>query len=363
MRAASDKPSGADFAPTLAVLKRGVEAGAMPGGVVCVRRGGQVMLHEAFGTRDGRSPTTLNTRYDLASLTKPMATSASLLTLVEAGEIALTQTVGEFLGEQAGTWASVTVKHLLTHTSGLPAWIACYEHGDGHEAALAAILGLPPDVEPGTRYTYSCLNFILLHRIIEQVAGQGLDMFARAQVFGPRDLPSLTYRPAPASDSPVAPTISREGPDKDTILVGRVHDGNARAIGGVSGNAGLFGTARDVARFGQLLLPPDDSAMRLFGAPTRARILTSQIAPDVGAHSLLFFAQGNGFCPAGDLLSPRAIGHSGYTGTLLTLDPTYDLVVALVTNAVYTPDGDDGKASYLSVRRKFLNAVAGCLWS
>ena len=153
-----------------------------------------------------------------------------------------------------------------------------------------------------------------------------------------------TYKPATRLNDRIAPTIPREGPKKNQTLVGIVHDGNACGIGGVSGNAGLFGTAADVALFGEAL-----RTGKIFGSPTRKRIFENQVDPKIGAHTLLFFAMGNGYCPSGDLLSPRTVGHSGYTGTLLTIDPAHDLTVALLTNAVY----GDGKASFLTYRRKF----------
>jgi CubicO group peptidase (beta-lactamase class C family) len=304
---------------------------------------------------DGERPVSLDTIYDLASITKPMATGASVLTLIEQGRLTLTASLSEFLGEYASHLSRVTVAHLLTHTSGFPAWTACYETGPGAEAAVAAILRLPT-VPPGTKYEYSCLGFILLQRIVETVSGQPLDRFARENIFAPLGLDTVGYRPDGTLQSRIAPTVAKEGPDSNIPLTGTVHDGNARGIGGVSGNAGLFGTAREVAVFGEALRAPGENP--LFGAPTRARVFDNQIKPEVGAHTLLFFAQGNGYCPAGDVLSPRAVGHSGYTGTLLTLDPAYDLTVALLTNSVFLADG---KASFLTVRRKFLNALAASL--
>lgn len=327
----------------------------MPGGVVCAFRRGELFLHHAFGTRDDEQPATLDTIYDLASLTKPLATAASIVTLVEQGQLHLGAKLPDLLGEAASHLAGVTVLHLLTHTSGLPAWTACYEKGLGLDAAVGAILRLPT-APVGTKYEYSCLNFILLGRIIEQLSGQSLDAFAREKVWAPLGLNTLSFHPDPSLRSQIAPTRSEEGPDRDHDLVGVVHDGNARGIGGVSGNAGLFGTALDVARFGEALRTPG----ALFGAPTLARVFENQNKPEIGAHTFLFFAQGNGFCPSGDLLSPRAVGHSGYTGTFLTLDPAYDLTVVTLTNSVFArPPG--GKAKWLPVRRKFLNALAGAL--
>ncbi len=347
------------LARAVRVLQTGVETGAMPGATVCAFRRGQLFLHEALGTLDGSRPTALNSIYDLASITKPMATASSILTLVESGKLLLGAPVVDSLGDKPGRateqLAKITIFHLLTHTSGLPAWTACYKEGLGQEAALDAIAKVPVNLTP--RYEYSCLNFILLAHVVQTVSGQPLDVFARENIFEPLGLHDTGYKPAPELHDRIAPTTAHEGAENEpTVLTGVVHDGNARGIGGVSGNAGLFGTAYDVARFGEALRNPTPHH-RLFGQPTNARALQSQIKPEIGGHSLLFFAYPNGLCPVGDLLSNQAVGHSGFTGTVLTIDPTYDLTVAVLTNSVY----GEGKANWLHIRRKFLNALAASL--
>jgi CubicO group peptidase (beta-lactamase class C family) len=365
----------ARLARALDVLKRGVlEEGAAPGAVVCAARHGRVFLHEAVGTLDGERPAALDSLYDLASLTKPMATAASVLTLVEEGRLHLLAPLSALLGEAAGPWGKRTVHDLLTHVSGLPAWTACYKDGTGLDAAVRAILSLPAEDRPeaGQKYEYSCLNFILLGRIVEQVSGLPLDRFARENVHAPLGQTDTGYRPDPSLRPRIAPTTSGEGPglaantgaaapdaeQPSVDLCGEVHDGNARGIGGVSGNAGLFGTAGDVCAFGAALLHPEKAPHRLFGAPTLARALENQVNPAVGGHTLLFFANPNGFNPTGDLLSPRAVGHSGFTGTVLTLDPVFDLAVAVVSNAVHRTGA---KGKWLPLRRRFLNALAAAL--
>lgn len=335
------------------VLRAGIDDGAMPGATLCAFRRGEMFLHEALGTVDGTRATSLDTIYDLASITKPMATASSIVTLIEQGRLSLGENLPGYFGEAAAHLDKVTVQHLLTHTSGLPAWTACYNEGPGLDAAITAILR-QPTFPAGTRYAYSCLGFILLRRIVETVSGHPLEVFARENVFEPLGLRDTGYLPDASRQGRIAPTVSEEGPDTNTTLVGRVHDGNARGIGGVSGNAGLFGTAFDVATFGEAVRqgPP------LFGLPTRARILESQVKPEVGSHTLLFFAPGNGLCPVGDLLSPQAVGHSGFTGTVLTIDPVHELTVAVLTNSVFI----DGKGKWLPLRRRFLNALAASLF-
>jgi CubicO group peptidase (beta-lactamase class C family) len=279
-----------------------------------------------------------------------MATGASVVSLVESGRLSLQTPATEYFGAESGL-DKVTVGQLLTHVSGLPPWAPLYDNGLGQDAAIDALLALPR-AEPGKKYAYSCLGFILLQRIVEIVSGSPLNETAKRLVFGPLGLDSTGFGPDLATSENIAPTIAREGPGKDIALAGTVHDGNARGIGGVSGNAGLFGTARDVALFGEAV-----RSGSFFGRPARARIFANQVDPAVGFHSLLFFAYGNPYCPTGDLLSPRTVGHSGFTGTVLTIDPEYDLVVAVLTNSVY----GDGKSSWLALRRSFLNTLAASI--
>jgi CubicO group peptidase (beta-lactamase class C family) len=178
-------------------------------------------------TLDGERPATLDTIYDLASVTKPLATAASILTLVEQGRLTLTTALPSLFGEAATHLPGVTVHHLLTHTSGLPAWTACYRDGRrGLDAAVAVILR-EPTAAARTKYTYSCLNFILLARIIEIVSGQTLEVFARQNVFDPLGLsPDLGYYPDAATRERIAPTRSKEtlsdADDPDALLVGKV---------------------------------------------------------------------------------------------------------------------------------------------
>ena len=335
------------------MLLRGIEQGAMPGAVVCVRRRGETLWHEALGTMEGTAPTQLNTLYDLASLTKPLAMASSICVLIERGELTLNSSLTAFLPE-AQSFKDITLRHLLTHTSGIPAWIACYkDEGFGLDAAVRAILKLTPRGAPETHYEYSCLNYILLAKVLEVATGTTLDRFVTEHVFAPLGLAdALTFHPDPTH---CAPTISQEGPRSGETLVGVVHDGNARAImaegSSVAGNAGFFGTAEAVARFGEAILQGG-----LFGSPTRRRWLTPQSEPP--GHTLAFFCQPNPLTPTGELLSDDAIGHSGFTGTALVIDPMTGCVISLLTNAVYV---DNSKAAFLPLRRKFMNALAADL--
>ena len=334
--------------PIETILSCGVELGAYPGATLVVTQGGDVVADIAIGTIDGLRRVTHNTLYDLASLTKPISTAAVLSDLLRSGDILLSQTVGEILGPDAGRLRSRTLLQLMTHTSGLLPHIPCYDYGLGLDAAVDAIVRT--DIEPaGTVYRYSCLGYIVLAKIVKVVTGQSLDVAARERCWDPLSFNSFTYKP----NGIVAPTRSLEGPEGQAVeLIGIVHDGNARGIaaggnGDVSGNAGCFGTARDVAAFGRAILSGD-----WLGAPLSKRWLTDQSQP--AGHSFALFAGSNPLVPKGEIFGDGAIGHSGYTGTALLMIPDLDVVISLCTNAVY---GD--KDGFLLHRRRIMNVIAG----
>jgi len=347
----------AAFGPARALLLRAIEQGATPGATIHVRRGGRTLWREALGTTDGSTPTTPATRYDLASLTKPIATAATVAALAARADLLPSAPVSDLLGTAGAALGGITVRHLLTHTSGLPAWIPCHAQGPGLPAAVRAIAAAPR-VAPGTRYEYSCLGYILLAAIVERIAGEPLDRAARRHVFEPFGWRSLGFRPGPAAD--VAPTVAREGAEAalPIALHGVVHDGNARSIevGGesVSGNAGLFGSVDDVAGFGESLLGRADGGAH-WSDPVRAAFLRPWSDPP--GHTFALFRAPNPLEPAGDLFPDTAVGHSGYTGTALLVVPEFDLVVAVLSNAVH----GEGKADWLAVRRHLMTAIAAAL--
>jgi len=336
--------------PIEQIVARGVELGAYPGATLVVMQGQRIIADIAIGTIDGLRRVTPNTLYDLASLTKPLATATVISELLRSGDVLLSQTVGEILGSDAGRLKSRTIHQLLTHTSGLLPHIQCYDFGLGLDTAVDAIVH--SDSEPaGTIYRYSCLGYIVLAKIIKVITGQTLDIAARERCWNPLELASLTFAPKGC----VAPTRSMEGPEGNAVeLIGIVHDGNARGIaaggnGDVSGNAGCFGTARDVAAFGRAVL-----SGAWLGMPLSKRWLTEQSQP--AGHSLALFAGLNPLVPKGDIFGYGAVGHSGYTGTALLLVPEVDTVIALCTNAVYAD-----KDAFLIHRRRIMNVIAGNL--
>ena len=328
-----------------ALLAEGVSEGLYTHAAYALARGGQTVAVRAFGAARE------DTRFDLASLTKPLAGATCLLQLVEDGRVPLRVGVGGFFEDEFGPLphlSGVEVRHLLTHTSGLPPvprWPRAGEEADRKER-LRHVLTTPTLRPPGAGYTYSDTGYILLGEITARVAGRPLDVCFAEGVAGPLGRATLGFCPAEGGD--IAPT-SADAP-------GTVHDPRARALGGVAGHAGLFGTAGDVLAFAE--------AIRTSGGPilsraTAARMAVSQIPAEIGAQSWGWFCAGNDYLPAGDLFSGRAFGHSGFTGTALLIDPAFDLSLALLTNRVIN-DAEDG-SRFLRWRRLWLNTVAAGL--
>jgi CubicO group peptidase (beta-lactamase class C family) len=336
--------SAARFDP---LVQDGMRRGAYPGAALVVGRHDTILFAKGYGhltwSAAGRAVDPDSTLYDLASLTKVIATTTSLMLLVERGRVRLDEPVATYLAElERPATAGITVRQLLTHTSGLRADIPDAELKAIRDSAtlMARVLREPPRVPPGTRVIYSDLNAILLGEVVRRVAGEPLDAFVAREIFAPLGLTATMFRPPSRLRARIAPT----GVWRGHPVAGVVHDGSAFRLRGVSGNAGLFSTAADVARFAQFVLrggalpSPDDGRLlreetvRLFttkaaefGA-TEARALGWQAVPT-----------GESVSSAGTLFGPRSYGHTGWTGTSLWIDPDRDLFVVLLTNRVYAP--------------------------
>jgi CubicO group peptidase (beta-lactamase class C family) len=345
------------------LIQQGIADRLYPAAAYLVLRHGLIAAHGAFGLRQPAAnppiACTLHTIFDMASLTKPV-TATLLLQCVEEGTLHLGQRVLDHLAEaEKAPVGAVTLRQLATHTSGLPAWKPLYKTTEA--SVLADILTTPLEAEPGARYTYSDLGYILLGEILARVTKTPLDRLAQDRIFTPLGMDSADYRPDPRLRSQIAATANcpwREG----KTLVGEVHDANAHSMDGVSGHAGLFSTAPDIARFALALWPAQMAAPfplpMLLSPPARLLAARSQIDPAVGGHSIGWFTPPNGMLPRGDLLSERAFGHTGFTGTSLVFDPEYDLILILLTNRVYMPGEGTG---VLRLRRLFANVVAGAM--
>lgn len=318
------------------IVQRGIAAGGYPGAAAIVGRRGGVVFERGFGRLDWSSSGTAvsprATLYDLASLTKVIATTAGVMALHDDGKLDLAARVVRYLPEFGGGWNdSVTVEQLLTHRSGLPPSRDIYRIAHSASAARAAILRTPVEGIPGRRYAYSDIGADVLGYLIEAVAQQPLDVFLHNRVFGPLRMHNTFFRPADSLYYRTAPTA--EYSTRGSPLRGVVHDGNAYAMGGVAGHAGLFSTASDLAIFAQMMLNHGRyQDVQVFSDPTVTRFTRRTVG-----HRALGWDTAEGDFGSGLYLSPRAYGHTGFTGTSIWIDPDRDMFMILLTNRVHAP--------------------------
>jgi CubicO group peptidase (beta-lactamase class C family) len=284
------------------------------------------------------TPVTDSTVWDLASLTKVIGTTSAILQLVAEGRVALDASATTYLPRWTAAGSQeVTIRHLLSHSAGLPAWRPLYKEAWSAEEALAQVYATGPDTTPGYRYVYSDLGFILLGEVVREVSGMPLDSYLLARVFLPAGMHETRFLPSALWRSRTAPT--EHDPWRQRQLRGEVHDENAFQLGQVAGHAGLFTTARDLTRFAQLLLrggwlPDSSTGSRRDILPEATLRTFRQRQPFGGAHRALGWETPTGTNSAGQRLSDEAFGHTGFTGTSLWVDPGRDVFVLLLTNRV-----------------------------
>jgi uncharacterized protein YbbC (DUF1343 family)/CubicO group peptidase (beta-lactamase class C family) len=313
------------------------ERGAFPGGVLAVGHQGALVHLHPFGwlTYDADAPpVTAGTLYDLASLTKVAATTTMAMILVDEGRLDLDQPVQKFLpGFQGPGKEAVTVRHLLTHSSGLDAVAPLYKELRGRAAFLERIQAMDLVYPPGSRSTYSDLGIILLGEILEQVAGRPLEAFARERIFEPLGMRHTMFRPPAGLRSRIAPT--EYDPWRGRLVHGEVHDENAFAMGGVAPHAGLFSTAGDLARFAQMLLNGGVLGGRRIVSRETVELFTRRAGVPGSDRALGWDTKSAEGSSAGTLFSSRSFGHTGFTGTSIWIDPERQLYVILLTNRVH----------------------------
>ncbi len=340
---------------------------AAPGAVALLAKDGKVVRRRAFGYAqlyaDPEEQTEseedepefasrrvymrTTTVFDLASLTKMVATTTSVMILVEQGKVDLDTPVCRYIPEFGkAAKENVTVRHLLTHTSGLPAWITLYQLGEGEKELFEVICNHELDTPPGYQRVYSDLGFITLGVLVERVSGLSLDRFAEKYIFEPLNMEDTGFRPRGKLRKRAAAT--EFSPWHKRFLIGEVHDENAYAMGGVAGHAGLFSTADDLAIFCQMLLNEGSYGdVRIMKPETVRLMLTPQVGQEVlergsgflkGREQLLGWWQ-MGSKPevtgSGGLPSGKAYGHTGFTGTSIWIDPEHHIFAILLMNAVH----------------------------
>lgn len=317
-----------------AILSAGVRDSAFPGAVAVIGTRAGVLVERAAGRLDWTpSPAPDGTTlWDLASLTKVVALTTAVMQLTERGLIDLDGPVTRYLPAFAGQGKErVTIRHLLTHSSGLPAWRPLYQEAPSADSALALVFATPLDTTPGARMVYSDLGAILLGEVVEQVTGQPFDRYVESQILAPLGMRETMFRPPPELHARVAPT--EVDPWRGRHVRAEVHDENAYRLGGVSSHAGLFSTAKDLARFARMLLNGGTLDGARIVSPATIAEFTRVQNPAV-SHRALGWETPNGTNSAGRRLSARAFGHTGFTGTSLWIDPENDVFIMLLSNRV-----------------------------
>lgn len=347
------------FQAPFEILRSAIATRAFPGASVAITYRGDVVALQGFGRftygKDSK-PVDKNTIYDLASVTKVVATTAMAMLLFERGELSLDAKVVELLPEfetEDERRKAITIRMLLAHSSGLPAYEQLFERARTREELLQLAVTTPLTHEPMSVAEYSDIGFILVGEILTKIANESLDTFCRHEIFEPLDMENTVFCPGEELRDRIPPTVKDETFRKK-IVQGEVHDENAWVRGGVSGHAGLFATAYDVALFAICMLR---TGMPILRSQTVARFTTREQSP-AGTSRALGWDTPSQPSQSGKYFSPRSFGHLGYTGTSLWCDPTRQLSVTLLTNRVWP---DCSSQAIKEIRPRFHDAVIEAL--
>lgn len=345
------KLSGVD-----SIINQAIADGNIPGAVLVVGHDGKVVYRKAYGSRalePRRLPMTLDTIFDLASLTKVIATTTAVMQLMEHGKIRMNDPLAKYIPDFAQNGKDdITIRQLLTHYSGLAPDLDLETPWEGKQTAYQLAHVMPPETAPGSGFVYSDINFIMLGELVEKVSGETLDAYTAQHIFTPLKMAHTRYLPPAAWRLTIAPTQYDE---KEKMLWGVVHDPTARRMGGVAGHAGLFGSGDDLAKFAQTLLDGGDGIL----APEVVEKMTSPQTPPSAP-----ILRGFGWdidspfsSNRGDLFPVGSFGHTGFTGTSIWIDPTTHAYVILLTNSVHPR----GKGNAIGLRVKVATEIAAAL--
>jgi CubicO group peptidase (beta-lactamase class C family) len=319
-------------------IEQAIRENRIPGAVLIVGHNGEIVHRKAYGRRavtPAAEAMTLDTIFDCASLTKVIATTASLMKLFEDGKLRLDDRVTEYLPEFQGGKSEITVRNLMTHFSGMRPDLDLQPEWSGYVTGIRMALLDKPTSAPGARFVYSDINFILLGEIVRRVSGQTLADFARKNFFEPLEMKDTMFQPAVVLRTRIAPT---EPPHKGAApLRGIVHDTTARFMGGIAGHAGMFSTAGDLARFAQMMIGKGSlHGVRIFSPLTVEKFTTPQSPPDQPILRGLGWDIDSPFSAnRGELFPIGSYGHTGFTGTSVWIDPFSQTYVILLTNSVH----------------------------
>ena len=319
------------------ILKKGIKDSAYAGFVFLGAQNGDVFYFENSGNfRYNKNSSIMekSTIFDLASLTKVIATTSAAMLLYETGELKLDQKVCEILPDFANNGKeNVTFYHLLTHTSGLPSWNPLFKDTNSPEEMIEKIFNMEQERKEGEKAVYSCLGFITLSKAIEKITGKSLDEYLDEKIFTPLKMNNTFFNPPKKIIKRIAPTEFDK--ERNGILQGFVHDENAYYLGGVSGNAGLFSTAEDLAIFCQMML--NDGVydnVRIF-KPKTVKLFTTKQNKIKESSRCLGWDTPSGHSSSGHYYSENSYGHTGFTGTAIWIDPEKKLFGIFLTNRVH----------------------------
>ncbi len=344
------------FVAVDAIMKEAVADKTPPGAVVLVGHNGKIVYRKAFGYRS-LEPTqermTIDTIFDMASLTKCLATATSITRMLELGQIRLNDPVSKFLPDfgQNGK-RDITIRQLVTHYSGLAPDLDLKQPWRGYDTAIQLAMAEPLQDPPGSKFVYSDINFIVLGELVRKITGMPLNQYAAVHIYQPLKMTHTTFNPPASWDPKIAAT---EYDERSVMLKGVVHDPTARRMGGVAGHAGLFSTADDVAKYAQAML---DGGKPVLTSASVEKMSTPQQPPigpslrGIGWDIDSPFASNRG-----ELFPVGSYGHTGFTGTSLWIDPVTNTYVIILGNGVHPRGG----ASLVALRTKVATAVAAAL--
>ncbi len=322
------------------LVDEAIARGEMPGCVVVIGRRKGVFFAKAYGLRQVQpfpEPMTLDTIFDLASLTKPIATATSVMLLWQRGAIELDAPVARYIPEFASSGKEkVTVAQLLLHVGGVAAANPLTDYDHGPEVALKRIQAIKPIASPGDRFVYSDVGYIVLGELVRRVSGQPLDRFSVEEIFRPLGMSDTGFSP----DAVLYPRVAPTEKVAEEFLRGVVHDPRARKLGGVAGHAGLFSTAADLWRYARMMLNGGTVDGKVFLSPPAYRLMTHPrgLPNPPGYRALGWDVHSSYSSNRSPQYSPWAIGHGGFTGTGMWIDPEKDLAVIFLSNRLH-PDG------------------------
>ncbi len=348
-------------------VEAAIKRGNCPGAVVVVVHADVVAYRKAFGKRavkPGEVAMTTDTVFDMASLTKPIATGTSLMLLIQQGKLKPEDLVSKHWPEFAQSGKKkVTIEHLLLHTSGLTADNAIADYADGRVKAIERIAALKLEAPAGTRFRYSDVGFIVLGELVEKLGGMPVDKFASKHVFEPLKMTDTGFTPGAALKKRIAPTGLRNG----KIILGDVHDPRAFKMDGVAGHAGLFSTADDLTRYCRMLLRDgeldgvrilDAKTVKLFTEPHEVPLLNKDKTPAKGLRSFGWDVDTSYSAQRGNLFTKgEGYGHTGFTGTSVWIDPGTKTGIIVLTNRVHPDD----KGNVTQLRREVGTIVAAAV--